>query len=275
MEQSRSNAGLLLLSQTDHADCSIKHAERVGEVTRLKEIIEEQTVKNSELTRKNEELATKNEVLTKTIDEQATKNSELTRKNVELATKNEVLTKTVEGQAAQISSLSREIGDCKKIKRIKEAGGLSEAINVQGEKFDLSTDKKRVDFECQLDEVFLEYNERRFSRYFYFNSLAWYLEFAMRAEGKNRFLSIFLRASSCVGGKDKWLANVFHVMSVVNQSGGEDSSLQCVKRFSADQPVYGWPTFISVNKLSTGGFIKENQIKVRATLQLIELARTD
>ena len=278
-----------------------------GEATRLKEIIEEQTAKNSELTRKNEELATKNEVLTKTIDEQATKNKVLTKmvqeqnsQNSDLvkaieeqAIKNSELMRTIEGQAIENSELIRTIeAICnstptrtsegqttqkskKEVKRIKEAGGLRDAVKVSGDK-NLSNNKLRADFECQLGcaETFLVLNERRYSRYFYFNDLAWYLEFATKVEGKNRFLSIFLRASSCASSKDKWSARVFYMVSAVNQSGGEDCALQRVKRFSADEPVDGWPAFISESRLRAGGFIKENKIKVRVILQPNELIRS-
>ena len=349
------NAGLL--SQTGHSDRLIKRADLVGELTRLKEIVEEQTAKNSELARKNEEQATKNEVLTKTVEgqaakneeltktiaeltkiteDQATKNSELAKKNEEQATKNEVLTKTVEGQATknevltkkveaqaarnskltktsevqatkiselakkneeqatqnealtrtiegqatQISNLSQEVAECKQeIKRITEPVVLGGVIKMLETKCDLGLNRKKADFEYELDSAFLQSNERHCSRYFLAGGLAWRLEFHTK-EREERFLSIYLRASSYAGGSGKWSINATQNLTVLNQSGGLNRSFECTRDFTiagdfvTTNSAWGFSEFISANLLRTCGYIKNNKIKVHVSVQLGELIRS-
>ena len=268
-----------------------KRTELVGELTRLNGIVEEQTAKNSELARKNEVLATKNEVLTKTVEgqaakiseltsknsglanknnEQDTKNSELTRKNKEQATKNSELTKTIKGQATQISSLSRQVADCKKeIKRIKEAGDLSEVVKMLDGKFDLGANREKTDFEYELNGAgaFLESNKSRFSKYFFTGGLAWRLELKTDVRGEERFLWSFLHAYSYAGGSRFPIKAAQNVI-ILNQSGWPNYSLQCTRDFTAAFPAWGWPEFISASRLRTGGFIKNNKIKFRVHLKV-------
>ena len=291
-----SNAGLL--SQTGLSDRLTKRAELVGDLTKLKENVEEQTAKiseltikneelvdeNWELTRQNEKLATKNSELARKIQELenknsnlakknqklATKNSELARKNGVVATTNEVLNTTIKSLTTHISSLNREVADCKKdIKPIEGAGDLNEVIKMLG--------RKKADFEYELDNVgaFLESNKSRFSKYFFAGGLAWILEFAKKVEGQDRFLSIFLRASNCGGENRRWSVNVIFRLSLLNQSGGQNCSLEYTKDFSTALPAWGWQKFISTNQLRTGGFIKSNKIKVHVSLLFGEVVRSD
>ena len=200
--------------------------------------------------------------LNKIVEEQAARNSDLAR--------------TINEQVTKISVLSREIAECKKEnKRIKEAGDLSEVVKMLGGKFDLGVNRKKADFECELDGAgaFLELNGRRYSRYFFAGNLAWCVEFGTKVEGEDRFLSIFLHAKSYAGGK--WSINAVQELSVLSQSGGQDSSLKCTNDFSTDNQGWGFPKFISASKLRTGGYIKDNKINVRAHLELGELVRTE
>ena len=146
---------MLSRSQTDHTDRLIKRAELVEELARLNKLIEEHATKNSNLTKAIE-----------------VKKSELTI------------------QTTKISVLSREVDNLKKEKkRIKEAENLSELVKMLGDKIDLGVNRKKADFEYELDGVdaFLDSNKVHYSKYFFAGSLAWYLEFKTKVDEEISF----------------------------------------------------------------------------------------
>lgn len=181
------------------------------------------------------------------------------------------------GQVRRNGVLSENVKRLEKeIKRIKEVDRLAEVTKMFSGKLDLGVNRKKVEFEYELNGVdaFLESNKFRRSEFFFANHLAWHLKVKTKVDGENRFLSIFLCAHNhaTIGN---WSTKATYDLIILNQSGGKNKSSKSTKDFGTGTS-FGWgvPKFISLNDLRTGGYIKEDKIKVQILLEVEDLVRS-
>lgn len=212
------------------------------------------------------------------LDEKATKHAqELTRLNQMIVDKETELIK----KATKISGLTKKVDELEKTVKAIEGAGLGKLVKLvklaklSTGQLDLDLNRKQADFECELNgvEAFLETKAPHYSRYFFAGNLAWCLEFN---QSVNEYLSIYLFAKNYTGGTGDWSIRGEYEMSIVNQSGGLNSSASSTKDFGT-KTFLGWglPRFISIESLRAGGYIKDNKIRVQVHLKVGELIRAE
>ena len=162
----------------------------------------------------------------------------------------------------------------KTIDRIKNVEHLNEVVKIFRGKVDIGLYRKTVDFECELNnmDAFLESKEERYSEYFVTKYLAWHLQFAIHAVGEQKFLSIYLYPHSYYPFAGNWALSAMLEVSVLDQTGRGNRTAKNTFEFGKGYAGSGWSDFISIDFLRNGGFIKYNKIKVRAHLEVGDLA---
>lgn len=160
----------------------------------------------------------------------------------------------------------------KRIRRVDDRGKVVEMLNGH---VNMDLNRKQVNFEYELDdvEVFLEIEKKRCSQYFFAQNLAWYLDLRAKLEGKDKFLSIYLGTKSYDKSSGDWTIRVTYELAILNPSGGK-KKLKSTRDFcSKGHLAWGLHEFISIQDLKTGGYIKDNKIRVQAHLEAGELVR--
>lgn len=162
----------------------------------------------------------------------------------------------------------------KTIERIKAVEHLNEMVKIFKGKVDLGLNRKVAEFECELNEVeaFLASNEERNSEYFLTRYLAWYLQFEVATLNGQKFLSIYLFPKSYYALAGNWVLTAVLEVSLLDQKASSHRTVKNTFEFGKGHMGSGWKDFVSIDFLRSGGFVKNNKIKVQLRLELGELA---
>ena len=261
-------------------------SELVNEVAKLNQMIEEQKFELiEEATKHAEDVAQ----LKQTIEDQK---SELIVKSsdhaAEAARLNQIVGKKETEMKAQIlknSVLSKKVDKLEgAAKTIEEAGLFGKLVQLAKSsttRLILDLYRKNVDYEyelCDLD-AFLESKANRYSDYFFAGGLAWYLALEPANKDEINCLKIHLYAEDYAGSDGgKWHVKVDFSLSIVNQSKDQKktSDFTGAKDFNETGSGWGWDKFISIKDLRDGGYVKNNEIRVQASLKVVgDLIRTE
>lgn len=181
-------------------------------------------------------------------------------------------------QATMNSLMSKELERLgKEIQRIKSGADLGEVVETFNGKLNLNVEQKNGEFEYELNEFEYELNDVEdfletpsavlCSEHFFVNNTAWQAKVKTKVDGENRFLSIYLYPKRITPGNVSIKAT--YVLTILNQSGGENKTSKCTKDFGTN-PLCAWgeSKFISLDELRTGGYIKEDKIKIQVLLEV-------
>ena len=238
-------------------------SEPVKEVARLKRKIEAQEAERIEIAIKHAEEVVE---LKQTIEDQKSK------QQTEL-----------KARILENSVLSKKVDKLEKAAKTIEGAGLFgklvQLAKVSKHRLILDLYRKNVDFDFELCDLnaFLKSKAYRSSDYFFAGGLAWYLGLEPAEKDEIEYLSIDLYAEDYAGSDGgNWHVKVGFSVSIVNQSNGREKTHDLTGDFSKAMSGWGLDKFISIKDLRDDGYVRDNKIRVQASLEVVgDLIRTE
>ena len=197
------------------------------------------------------------------------------------------LNKLVESKEAALIDQDNKINELyKEIDRLTKASTLasSTAIKRTGEelkpqqvvemlagKVDIGLNRKKVDFDYELQNVdaFLELDHQGRTEYFFTKYLAWYVAFKVVKELEVQYLAVYLYSANYTVSSVMQPIKTTYDLTLLTQTGIKNKSFSSTNEFGTPSTSFwGLAKFISINDLKLGGYIKNNKFKVRVHLEV-------
>ena len=148
---------------------------------------------------------------------------------------------------------------------------LGDLVKRVNGKIDIGLNRESANFECTLGDMstFLRSKETRKSVFFFCSGMAWSVLISKNYGSNQTFLSVFVSGTNFAESNAIWSTNVCYKLTLLNQrSCFKNVAITSNREFSDHSPSWGRIEFIPINELCSGGYIVNDEIKIRVHLQV-------